>query len=90
MLNNTGRNDLEPEPFESWVGPPGLEKKNRKQATRVWIDLVQFFVLEHHINEVTLSDDTSSLMIRQSSYLSEMGFTLSEDLGDEFWVLFSI
>jgi len=30
MLNNTGRNDLEPEPFESWVGPPGLEKKKKK------------------------------------------------------------
>ena len=81
ILNNTSRSDPESGPFESWVGPQGLEK--RKQATRVWTDLIQFFVLEHHINMVTVSDDDTSLKIRQSSYLSEMGFTLSEDLGDD-------
>jgi hypothetical protein len=82
ILNNTtGRNNQESGPFESWVGPQGLEK--RKQATRVWTDLIQFFVLEHHINMVTVSDDATSFKIRQSSYLSEMGFTLSENLGDD-------
>jgi len=66
------------------------DSKKRKQANCVWTDLVQFFVLEHHTNEVTLPDDATSLRIRQSSYLSEMGFTLSEDLGDGFWILFRI
>jgi len=66
MLNNTGRNDQESGLFQSWVGPPGLEK--RKQATRVWTDLVQFFALERHINQVTLSDDATS---RQSSYFRD-------------------
>ena len=66
MLNRTSENDQETVPFESWYGPPGLEK--RKQSTRVWTDLVQFFVLEY-----------------QSGYLSEMGFTTSEEdeLGDD-------
>jgi hypothetical protein len=41
MLNRTSENDQQAVPFESWYGPPGLEK--RKQSTRVWADLIQFF-----------------------------------------------
>jgi len=84
MLNRTGRNGQEAVPFDSWFGPPGLKK--RMQSTRVLADLIQFFVLEYHINNVTWSDDATSLTLRgESGYLSEMGFTTSEedDLGDD-------
>jgi hypothetical protein len=84
ILNRTGGNDQEAEPFETWYGPPGLEK--RKQSTRVWTDLIQFFVLEFHINNMTWSNDSNSISIRdESGYLSEMGFMTSEEdsFGDD-------
>ena len=78
MLNRTGRNGQEALPFESWFGPLGLKK--RMQGTRVLADLIQFFVLEYHINNVTWSDDATFLTLRgESGYLSEMGFTISEE-----------
>ena len=83
-LNQTSGNDREVLPFDSWYGPPGL--KRRMQSTRVWTDLIQFFVLEYHINNFTWSNDNSSVTMRDSTgYLSEMGFMTSEedDLGDD-------
>ena len=83
-LNQTSGNDREAAPFDSWHGPPGLKK--RMQSTRVWTELIQFFVLEYHINNISWSNDNSSITLRDTSgYLSEMGFTISEDddLGDD-------
>jgi len=78
VLNRADGNDQVSGPFESWVGPQGLQK--RIQSTRVWTDLIQFFVLEYHINNITWSADATSLSMRGSSgYFSEMGFTISED-----------
>jgi hypothetical protein len=82
MLNDASISGEETRPFESWVGPPGLEK--RKQGTRVWTELVQFFVLEYHVNNITWSNDSTSLTLRgEQGYLPEMGISVSEDLGDD-------
>ena len=81
MLNRTGGNDqgTQAGPFESWFGPPGLQK--RMQSTRVWTDLIQFFVLEYHINNMTWTSPTSLTMEDESGFLPSMGFVISE--GDE-------
>jgi hypothetical protein len=82
MLTKLGEEDTEHHPFESWVGPLGLEK--RKQSTRVWTDLVQFLVLEYHINNVSWSADGSSLTIMgDSGYLAPMRLTLSDGRADD-------
>jgi hypothetical protein len=79
MLNRT-QADQDTGPFVCWTGPPGLEK--RKQATRVWTDLVQFFILEYHINQISWSDESPS-QTKHSFDLADMGFTISEDMGDD-------
>ncbi|KIM45634.1 hypothetical protein M413DRAFT_442291 [Hebeloma cylindrosporum] len=84
MLNDGEKNGQGSVPFDSWHGPPGLER--RKQAARVLTDLIQFFVREYHINNVTwLDNDTALAMRATSGYFPEMGFTISEDsaLGDD-------
>jgi hypothetical protein len=82
MLNSDGVDGQAPQAFESWVGPPGLEK--RKQSTRVWTDLIQFFVLEYHINNVTWSNNSTTMHFHSDSgYLTEMGLTLSDDFCDD-------
>jgi hypothetical protein len=67
-------------PFESWVGPQGLEK--RKQGTRVWTDLMQYFVLEYHINNMTWQGNVLN-MRGSEGYLPDVGLRLSEDFGDD-------
>ncbi|KIM45614.1 hypothetical protein M413DRAFT_24780 [Hebeloma cylindrosporum] len=83
LLNSTSGNVQESTPFESWTGPAGLEL--RIQSTHVWADLVQFFILEYHMNRMTLSDDGTAVFYNERDYLSEMGFTISEhdQLGDD-------
>jgi len=81
MLNDSSLNGRGSQPFESWVGPPGLEK--RKQATRVWTDLIQFFVLEYHINNVTWLDNDTVSLGGEQGYLPRMGLSLSEGLCDD-------
>jgi hypothetical protein len=82
MLTKLGEADTEHHPFESWVGPQGLEK--RKQATRVWTELVQFLVLEYHVNNMSWSADHSSVTIMDSSgYLTQMRLTLSNERADD-------
>ena len=79
MLNRT-QADQDSGAFVCWTGPPGLEK--RIQATRVWTDLVQFFMLEYHINKISWSGDSTS-QTGHSFDLTDMGFTVSEDMGDD-------
>ena len=43
-----GETEPKHHPFESWVGPAGLE--NRVQSTAVWTDTIPFLVLERHVN----------------------------------------
>ena len=80
LLNNENVSGGECGPFESWYGDDGLER--RKQSTRVWTDLIQFLALEYHYNNVTWSGDTISLR-GTHGYLSDSGFLISEDFGDD-------
>jgi hypothetical protein len=67
-----------PQAFESWVGPPGLEKESNRLASG---PTSYNFSCSNTI--LTWSNDATSLRLRQSSYLSEMRFTLSENLDDD-------
>lgn len=83
MLNRiyVGAQDVNPTPFDSWYGPPGLEK--RKQATRVWTELIMFLVLEYQIHNITWINDDTLQMKGPGGGLPDMGLHLSEDMGDD-------
>jgi hypothetical protein len=78
LLNDPSDEDHTGPPFNTWYGPPGLQ--NRINSTHVWTEMIQYFVLEHHVNHVTISND--DVLTLHEDFLLAAGFNTSDDFSD--------